>query len=253
MSQDGGMKWDDEALGRLSTALNESDVVGVRLDATHRHVDVLLHVLSLPGGGWTGEGPSQDPAADQARRAALPPAQGPGRRAARVPTGHRAGGPRGRRGVLPLAGVGRRHLWVALLRRAGAHERLARRAFPVRPRARPSASPHLLLVQRVRDGQGRHDGVVLPGGTIGFTDLLVLDAMETRSRSRRSSPTACGTGTPSSRRTSEWASRHSTRPSGRRSCGARGRAEPRRRWGRSDPVPASRRAGTDAPALVSDS
>lgn len=45
------MYWDDTSRERLETALNESDVVGVLLDPQHRHVDVLLHVLSLPASG----------------------------------------------------------------------------------------------------------------------------------------------------------------------------------------------------------
>jgi hypothetical protein len=45
------MDWDNETRERLETALNESDVVGVRLDSSELHVDVLLHVLSLPANG----------------------------------------------------------------------------------------------------------------------------------------------------------------------------------------------------------
>jgi hypothetical protein len=42
---------DDAIRERLETALNESDVVGVRLDPAGRHVDVLLHVIALPESG----------------------------------------------------------------------------------------------------------------------------------------------------------------------------------------------------------
>ncbi|MFC7359068.1 hypothetical protein [Nocardioides astragali] len=45
------MDWDDATRERLETALNESDVVGVRLDPAGAHVDVLLHVLALPESG----------------------------------------------------------------------------------------------------------------------------------------------------------------------------------------------------------
>ncbi|WP_224280393.1 hypothetical protein [Nocardioides lacusdianchii] len=45
------MEWDDATRERLETALNESDVVGVRLDPTGAHVDVLLHVIALPESG----------------------------------------------------------------------------------------------------------------------------------------------------------------------------------------------------------
>jgi hypothetical protein len=45
------MDWDDDTRARLETALNESDVVGVRLHPTGAFVDVLLHVISLPETG----------------------------------------------------------------------------------------------------------------------------------------------------------------------------------------------------------
>lgn len=45
------MDWDDATRERLETALNESDVVGIRLDPAGRHVDVLLHVIALPESG----------------------------------------------------------------------------------------------------------------------------------------------------------------------------------------------------------
>lgn len=44
------MRWDDAERSRLEVALNESDVVGVRLTPSG-DVDVLLHVLSLPRSG----------------------------------------------------------------------------------------------------------------------------------------------------------------------------------------------------------
>jgi hypothetical protein len=49
--EDREMEWDNQTRERLETALNESDVVGVRLDPSEQHVDVLLHVLSLPLNG----------------------------------------------------------------------------------------------------------------------------------------------------------------------------------------------------------
>ena len=45
------MEWDEGQRSRLETALNEADVVGIRLEPSGRHVDVLLHVLSLPPNG----------------------------------------------------------------------------------------------------------------------------------------------------------------------------------------------------------
>lgn len=45
------MDWDDATRESLETALNESDVVGVRLDPAGAHVDVLLHVIALPESG----------------------------------------------------------------------------------------------------------------------------------------------------------------------------------------------------------
>lgn len=51
MDQDDHMEWDDATRERLETALNESDVVGIRLDREGRHVDVLLHVIALPEAG----------------------------------------------------------------------------------------------------------------------------------------------------------------------------------------------------------
>lgn len=44
------MDWDANR-DRLETALNETDVVGVRLDPSGAHVDVLLHVIALPESG----------------------------------------------------------------------------------------------------------------------------------------------------------------------------------------------------------
>lgn len=45
------MDWDEATRQRLEAALNESDVVGVRLDPAEAHVDVLLHVIALPESG----------------------------------------------------------------------------------------------------------------------------------------------------------------------------------------------------------
>jgi hypothetical protein len=45
------MDWDDRTRQRLETALNESEVMGVRLADDGRAVDVLLHVLTLPPDG----------------------------------------------------------------------------------------------------------------------------------------------------------------------------------------------------------
>jgi hypothetical protein len=45
------VEWDDATRERLEVALNESDVVGVRLDPGGAHVDVLLHVIALPESG----------------------------------------------------------------------------------------------------------------------------------------------------------------------------------------------------------
>ena len=45
------MEWDDVTRERLEVALNESDVVGVRLDPARAYVDVLLHVIALPESG----------------------------------------------------------------------------------------------------------------------------------------------------------------------------------------------------------
>lgn len=45
------MRWDDATREGLETALNESDVVGVRLCPDSQYVDVLLHVHSLPPAG----------------------------------------------------------------------------------------------------------------------------------------------------------------------------------------------------------
>jgi hypothetical protein len=47
----GRMEWDDAIRERLGVALNESDVVGVRLDPARAHVDVLLHVIALSESG----------------------------------------------------------------------------------------------------------------------------------------------------------------------------------------------------------
>lgn len=45
------MDWAEATRERLETALNESDVVGIRLDPSGAHVDVLLHVIALPESG----------------------------------------------------------------------------------------------------------------------------------------------------------------------------------------------------------
>jgi hypothetical protein len=45
------MQWDDETRGTLETAQNESDVLGVRLDASGACRDLLLHVPALPETG----------------------------------------------------------------------------------------------------------------------------------------------------------------------------------------------------------
>lgn len=45
------MQWDSETRESLEAALNESEVVGVRLDPARAYVDVLLHVIALPESG----------------------------------------------------------------------------------------------------------------------------------------------------------------------------------------------------------
>ncbi|MBU2693959.1 hypothetical protein [Pimelobacter sp. 30-1] len=45
------MAWNEATREGLEVALNESDVVGVRLDPTGAYVDVLLHVTALPESG----------------------------------------------------------------------------------------------------------------------------------------------------------------------------------------------------------
>lgn len=45
------MEWDDATRERLEVALNEADVVGVRLDPAGAYADVLLHVIALPESG----------------------------------------------------------------------------------------------------------------------------------------------------------------------------------------------------------
>ena len=45
------MEWNDATREGLETALNESDVVGVRLHPAGAYVDVLLHVIALPKSG----------------------------------------------------------------------------------------------------------------------------------------------------------------------------------------------------------
>lgn len=45
------MTWDDATRERLEAALNESEVVGVRLEPSRAYVDVLLQVIALPEAG----------------------------------------------------------------------------------------------------------------------------------------------------------------------------------------------------------
>lgn len=50
IGDDDSVRWDEAEGSRLENALNESDVVGVRLKPSG-HANVLLHVLSLPPSG----------------------------------------------------------------------------------------------------------------------------------------------------------------------------------------------------------
>jgi hypothetical protein len=51
MPQDEPVPWDDEARGAVGVALNEADVLGVRLEPSGAWCDLLLHVLALPQTG----------------------------------------------------------------------------------------------------------------------------------------------------------------------------------------------------------
>jgi hypothetical protein len=45
------VQWDDETRAGLEAALNEADVLGIRLDPAGAWCDVLVHVLALPESG----------------------------------------------------------------------------------------------------------------------------------------------------------------------------------------------------------
>ncbi|MBO0804448.1 MAG: hypothetical protein J2P25_15405 [Nocardiopsaceae bacterium] len=45
------MQWDEETRGDVEVALNEADVLGIRLDPSGAWCDLLLHVLALPEAG----------------------------------------------------------------------------------------------------------------------------------------------------------------------------------------------------------
>ena len=45
------VQWDDETRAGIEVALNEADVLGIRLDPAGAWCDVLVHVLALPETG----------------------------------------------------------------------------------------------------------------------------------------------------------------------------------------------------------
>ncbi|HEX5302530.1 MAG TPA: hypothetical protein VFW50_36610 [Streptosporangiaceae bacterium] len=45
------MQWDEETRGAVEVALNEADVLGIRLEQSGAWCDLLLHVLALPEAG----------------------------------------------------------------------------------------------------------------------------------------------------------------------------------------------------------
>lgn len=51
LRQDEPVQWDEETRGAVEVALNEADVLGIRLEQSGAWCDLLLHVLALPEAG----------------------------------------------------------------------------------------------------------------------------------------------------------------------------------------------------------
>lgn len=168
VSEDGPVQWDGQTREGVDTALNEADVLGVRLDPSGAWCDLLLHVLALPLAGPT------DPDARRVLRLISPARVAVVLREERVvPREERVSGI-GFGPVIPLAGLAAVEEFFASLTWSGSmygwkflddpsltRDCLAEPCHRHPARARV-AQP--VLVQRVRPDRARRAGRVLHRG-----------------------------------------------------------------------------------------
>lgn len=169
------VRWDEEMRVAVEVALNEADVLGVRLGACGAWCDVLLHVVALPAGGPLG------PDARRILRLAWPAQLRVVLRADRP--GQGGYGP-----VIPLAGLGAVEAFFASLSWSGSmygwkflDDPSLTHDWPARPSlavdVRPGGGSHSLYWF---SECGREEGGTTVAycieGTVTFEDLEVLRA-----------------------------------------------------------------------------
>jgi hypothetical protein len=169
------VQWDEETRGAVEVALNEADVLGIRLEQSGAWCDLLLHVLALP---------EADPPDPDARRIVrlTSPAQ------VRVLLRTEQAGPDRYGPAIPLAGLGAVEDFFASLSWSGSmsgwrflDDPSLTRDWPARPSlaidVRPGAGSHSLFwfseCGREEDGTS---GAYCVEGTVAFEDLEVLRA-----------------------------------------------------------------------------
>jgi hypothetical protein len=166
------MRWDEETRTAVEAALNEADVLGVRLEPSGAWCDLLLHVLALPQAG------PLDPDARRILRLTLPAR-------VRVLLRTEQTGP-GRYGpAIPLAGLDAVEDFFASLSWSGSmygwkflDDPSLTRDWPARPSltidVRPGAGSHSLFW--FNECGREEDGAYCIEGTVAFEDLQVLRA-----------------------------------------------------------------------------
>lgn len=168
------VQWDEETRGHLEVALNEADVLGIRLDPSGAWCDLLLHVLALPETGPI------DPDARRILRLAAPAQL---RVMLRPETGTAGYGP-----VIPLAGLdavedffaslswsGSMYGWKFLDRPSLTHDWPAQPSLTVA--VREGAGSHSLYwFNQCRREEADTSVAYCIEGTVTFEDLEILRA-----------------------------------------------------------------------------
>jgi hypothetical protein len=169
------VRWDDETRAGIEAALNEGDVLGIRLAPAGAWCDVLVHVLALPEGGPLDSDPRR------VLRLAVP---GQVSILLRTDRAGKAGyGP-----VIPLSGLDAVEDFFASLSWSGAmygwkflDDPSLTRDWPARPslsmQVRPGTASHSLYwFNECGRAEGDTSASYLIEGTVTFEDLEVMRA-----------------------------------------------------------------------------
>lgn len=181
LPHDGLVHWDDETRAGMDLALNEADVLSIRLDQAGAWCDLFLHVLALPETG------PLDPDARRIVRLTMPGRVSILLRRDRL--GQDGYGP-----VIPVSGLDAVEDFFASLSWSGSmygweflDDPSLTRDWPTRPsltvEIRPEAAPHSLYwFNECGRAEGDTSGAYLIEGAVTFEDLDVMRADATPQR-----------------------------------------------------------------------